>query len=96
MIFNKETCPTTDQQLVHFVSPKNMHIFAEVDATKYIGKEKGQFNHQTCKNLRSSSHCLTGITLSLESFHSLATTEATLFAVTFARASSRSSVLFSS
>lgn len=49
-----------------------------------------------CKNLLSSSHCLTGMTLSLASFHSLATTVATLFAVTFARANSLSRVFRSS
>lgn len=50
----------------------------------------------TCKNLRSSSHCLTGMTLSLSSFHSFATTAATRFAETLALASSLSRVLFSS
>ncbi len=50
----------------------------------------------TWRNLRSSSHCLTGITLSLASFHSLATTTATRLADIFARASSRSSVFFPS
>ena len=50
----------------------------------------------TCKNRRSSSHCFTGITLSLASFHSFATTTATLFAVTLARANSRSRVFLSS
>ena len=37
----------------------------------------------TCIILLSSSHCLTGMTLSFSSFHSFATTVATLLAETF-------------
>lgn len=50
----------------------------------------------TCIILLSSSHCLTGMTLSFSSFHSLATAVAILLAETFTLASSLSSVLFSS
>jgi len=71
------------------------------DFSSFLFKEKNLNQKEseiifTCKNRRSSSHCFTGITLSLASFHSLATTTATLFAVTLARANSRSSVFLSS
>lgn len=49
----------------------------------------------TIRILRSSSHCLTGMTLSFASFHSFATTTATRFSVAFARDNVLSSVFFS-
>jgi hypothetical protein len=50
----------------------------------------------TCKCLRSSSHLLTGISLLASSFHSFAVVVATRLTYTLARASSLSSVFFSS
>ena len=82
------------------------------ECKQYLGEDKGRKtlyqkinkedirkvkqNNITCKNRRSSSHCLTGMTLSLASFHSFATTTATLFAVTLARPNSLLSVFLSS